>query len=175
MGVVAAPGSALGALHGLGTRATPRLASSLPGAPKPGPFSPPAPQSHLSPLRHTSLRERVAGSAGMAALARDIHAALSRQKLDHVWTDTHYVGLQYPDRCARRVGARRWGACGMGTLTAPTPQGSPQHPALGRCSREARGTAAAGGPGRLLSLQRRRQRHGERPGLALSRGAEGGG
>ncbi|CAK6444532.1 unnamed protein product [Pipistrellus nathusii] len=49
-------------------------------------------------IRHTSLRERVAGSAGMAALARDIHAALSRQKLDHVWTDTHYVGLQYPDR-----------------------------------------------------------------------------
>ncbi|XP_054570242.1 transferrin receptor protein 2 isoform X3 [Eptesicus fuscus] len=49
-------------------------------------------------IRQTSLRERVAGSAGMAALARDIHAALSRQKLDHVWTDTHYVGLQYPDR-----------------------------------------------------------------------------
>ncbi|XP_036266546.1 transferrin receptor protein 2 isoform X1 [Pipistrellus kuhlii] len=49
-------------------------------------------------IRHTSLRDRVAGSAGMAALARDIHAALSRQKLDHVWTDTHYVGLQYPDR-----------------------------------------------------------------------------
>ncbi|XP_006764752.1 PREDICTED: transferrin receptor protein 2 isoform X2 [Myotis davidii] len=49
-------------------------------------------------IRQTSLRDRVAGSAGMAALARDIHAALSRQKLDHVWTDTHYVGLQYPDR-----------------------------------------------------------------------------
>ncbi|XP_070267610.1 transferrin receptor protein 2 [Myotis yumanensis] len=51
-----------------------------------------------STIRQTSLRDRVAGSAGMAALARDIHAALSRQKLDHVWTDTHYVGLQYPDR-----------------------------------------------------------------------------
>ncbi|XP_054445771.1 transferrin receptor protein 2 isoform X4 [Pteronotus mesoamericanus] len=47
--------------------------------------------------RQTSLRERVAGSAAMAALAQDIRAALSRQKLDHVWTDTHYVGLQFPD------------------------------------------------------------------------------
>lgn len=76
----------------------PPLASWLPGAQKSGPCSPPGPQSPLSPPRQTSLRERVAGSAGMAALARDIHAALSRQKLDHVWTDTHYVGLQYPDR-----------------------------------------------------------------------------
>ncbi|XP_077852540.1 transferrin receptor protein 2 isoform X10 [Macaca mulatta] len=33
----------------------------------------------------------------MAALTQDIRAALSRQKLDHVWTDTHYVGLQFPD------------------------------------------------------------------------------
>ncbi|XP_008578935.1 PREDICTED: transferrin receptor protein 2 [Galeopterus variegatus] len=48
-------------------------------------------------IRQTSLRERVAGSAGMAALTQDISAALSRQKLDHVWTDTHYVGLQFPD------------------------------------------------------------------------------
>ncbi|KAG8523751.1 Transferrin receptor protein 2 [Galemys pyrenaicus] len=48
-------------------------------------------------IRQISLRERVAGSAGMASLARDIRAALSRQKLDHVWTDTHYVGLQFPD------------------------------------------------------------------------------
>nr|XP_045245499.1 transferrin receptor protein 2 isoform X4 [Macaca fascicularis] len=48
-------------------------------------------------IRQTSLRERVAGSAGMAALTQDIRAALSRQKLDHVWTDTHYVGLQFPD------------------------------------------------------------------------------
>ncbi|XP_010376029.2 transferrin receptor protein 2 isoform X2 [Rhinopithecus roxellana] len=48
-------------------------------------------------IRETSLRERVAGSAGMAALTQDIRAALSRQKLDHVWTDTHYVGLQFPD------------------------------------------------------------------------------
>uniref|UniRef100_G3R8Z9 Transferrin receptor protein 2 n=1 Tax=Gorilla gorilla gorilla TaxID=9595 RepID=G3R8Z9_GORGO len=43
-------------------------------------------------IRQTSLRERVAGSAGMAALTQDIRAALSRQKLDHVWTDTHYAG-----------------------------------------------------------------------------------
>ncbi|XP_054445770.1 transferrin receptor protein 2 isoform X3 [Pteronotus mesoamericanus] len=50
-----------------------------------------------STIRQTSLRERVAGSAAMAALAQDIRAALSRQKLDHVWTDTHYVGLQFPD------------------------------------------------------------------------------
>uniref|UniRef100_A0A2K6GD15 Transferrin receptor 2 n=1 Tax=Propithecus coquereli TaxID=379532 RepID=A0A2K6GD15_PROCO len=48
-------------------------------------------------IRQTSLRERVAGSAGMAALTQDIRAALSRQKLDHVWADTHYVGLQFPD------------------------------------------------------------------------------
>ncbi|XP_024427471.2 transferrin receptor protein 2 isoform X2 [Desmodus rotundus] len=49
-------------------------------------------------IRQTSLRERVAGSAGMAALAQDIRAEFSRQKMDHVWTDTHYVGLQFPDR-----------------------------------------------------------------------------
>lgn len=49
-------------------------------------------------IRQTSLRERVAGSAGMAALTQDVRAALLRQKLDHVWTDTHYVGLQFPDR-----------------------------------------------------------------------------
>ncbi|XP_019485418.1 PREDICTED: transferrin receptor protein 2 isoform X3 [Hipposideros armiger] len=49
-------------------------------------------------IRQTSLRKRVAGSAGMAALAQDLRAALLRQKLDHVWTDTHYVGLQFPNR-----------------------------------------------------------------------------
>ncbi|XP_050639638.1 transferrin receptor protein 2 isoform X2 [Macaca thibetana thibetana] len=55
-------------------------------------------EGHLEDtIRQTSLRERVAGSAGMAALTQDIRAALSRQKLDHVWTDTHYVGLQFPD------------------------------------------------------------------------------
>lgn len=71
---------------------------SPPGAQKSQPLSPPAPQSHhLSLLRQTSLRKRMAGSAGMAALAQDIRAALLRQKLDHVWTDTHYVGLQFPD------------------------------------------------------------------------------
>eukprot|EP00069_Balaena_mysticetus_P002834 bmy_16117T0 len=48
-------------------------------------------------IRQTSLRERVAGSAGMAALVRDLRAVLLRQKLDHVWMDTHYVGLQFPD------------------------------------------------------------------------------
>ncbi|XP_019608373.1 transferrin receptor protein 2 isoform X2 [Rhinolophus sinicus] len=48
-------------------------------------------------IRQTSLRKRMAGSAGMAALAQDVRAALLRQKLDHVWTDTHYVGLQFPD------------------------------------------------------------------------------
>lgn len=46
-----------------------------------------------------------------------------------------------------------------GTLTTLTPQGSPQHFALGRGAREA---AAAGGPRRLLPLQRHGQRHGER-------------
>ncbi|XP_045397417.1 transferrin receptor protein 2 isoform X1 [Lemur catta] len=55
-------------------------------------------EGHLEDyIRQTSLRERVAGSAGMAALTQDIHAAFSRQKLDHVWADTHYVGLQFPD------------------------------------------------------------------------------
>lgn len=39
----------------------------------------------------------MAGSAGMASLAQDILALLSSLKLDHVWTDTHYVGLQFPD------------------------------------------------------------------------------
>lgn len=48
-------------------------------------------------IRLTSLRERVAGSARMATLVQDILSTLSRQKLDHVWTDTHYVGLQFPD------------------------------------------------------------------------------
>ncbi|XP_049645254.1 transferrin receptor protein 2 [Suncus etruscus] len=48
-------------------------------------------------IRQTSQRSRVAGSAGMAALAHDIREELSRHKLDHVWTDTHYVGLQFPD------------------------------------------------------------------------------
>lgn len=33
----------------------------------------------------------------MATLVQDILSTLSRQKLDHVWTDTHYVGLQFPD------------------------------------------------------------------------------
>ncbi|XP_058141858.1 transferrin receptor protein 2 isoform X2 [Dasypus novemcinctus] len=56
-------------------------------------------EGHLEDtMRQTSLRERAAGSAGMAALAQDIRAAFSRQKLDHVWADTHYVGLQFPDR-----------------------------------------------------------------------------
>lgn len=53
--------------------------------------------SLISLLRLTSLRERVAGSAKMATLVQDILDKLSRQKLDHVWTDTHYVGLQFPD------------------------------------------------------------------------------
>ncbi|XP_004691941.1 PREDICTED: transferrin receptor protein 2 [Condylura cristata] len=48
-------------------------------------------------IRQISLRERAAGSGGMASLAQDIRTALSRQKLDHVWTDKHYVGLQFPD------------------------------------------------------------------------------
>ncbi|XP_055984391.1 transferrin receptor protein 2 [Sorex fumeus] len=48
-------------------------------------------------IRQNSRRARVAGSAGMATLAQDIREALSRHKLDHVWTDTHYVGLQFPD------------------------------------------------------------------------------
>uniref|UniRef100_A0A8C7A0C3 Transferrin receptor protein 2 n=1 Tax=Neovison vison TaxID=452646 RepID=A0A8C7A0C3_NEOVI len=47
-------------------------------------------------IRQISLRKRMAGSAGMAALAQDIRGALSSQKLDHVWMDTHYVGLQFP-------------------------------------------------------------------------------
>ena len=74
----------------------PRLLQE-PRSPGPSPL-PCTNQFHLSPLRQTSLRERVAGSAGMAALAQDIRAEFSRQKMDHVWTDTHYVGLQFPDR-----------------------------------------------------------------------------
>lgn len=45
----------------------------------------------------TTLRERVAGSTMMATLVKDILDMFSSQKLDHVWTDTHYVGLQFPD------------------------------------------------------------------------------
>nr|XP_045000016.1 transferrin receptor protein 2 [Jaculus jaculus] len=48
-------------------------------------------------IRQTSRRERVAGSPEMSAMAEDLLEGLSRQKLDHVWTDTHYVGLQFPD------------------------------------------------------------------------------
>lgn len=88
--------------HCPGPQATPRLwhQSLLPPSP-PG-FqkslnSSSTPQSHLFPLRQTSLRKRVAGSASMAALAQDIRVALLSQKLDHVWMDTHYVGLQFPD------------------------------------------------------------------------------
>ncbi|XP_053069459.1 transferrin receptor protein 2 isoform X3 [Acinonyx jubatus] len=55
-------------------------------------------EGHLEDtIRQISLRKRVAGSAGMAALAQDIRVALLGQKLDHVWMDTHYVGLQFPD------------------------------------------------------------------------------
>ncbi|XP_007954082.1 transferrin receptor protein 2 [Orycteropus afer afer] len=55
-------------------------------------------EGHLEDtIRQTSSRERTAGSAGMAALAQDVRSEFSRQKLDHVWTDTHYVGLQFPD------------------------------------------------------------------------------
>ncbi|OWK10907.1 TFR2 [Cervus elaphus hippelaphus] len=53
-------------------------------------------EGHLEDtIRQTSLRERVAGSAGMAALAQDIRAELLRQRLDHVWMDTHYGKLVY--------------------------------------------------------------------------------
>ncbi|XP_004705655.1 transferrin receptor protein 2 [Echinops telfairi] len=80
----------------------------------------PAPDSHQGPLywrdlqamflqflgeghvedtiRETSSRQRASGSAGMAALVQDLRTEFSRQRLDHVWTDTHYVGLQFPDR-----------------------------------------------------------------------------
>lgn len=75
----------------------PPLPPSPPGPQKSLPLSPPAPQSPLSLRRQTSLRERVAGSAGMAALVQDLRAVLLSQKLDHVWMDTHYVGLQFPD------------------------------------------------------------------------------
>lgn len=55
------------------------------------------PQCDPSLLRVTTLRERVAGSTMMATLVKDILDMFSSQKLDHVWTDTHYVGLQFPD------------------------------------------------------------------------------
>lgn len=57
----------------------------------------PSSQCHLSLLRLTSLRERMAGSARMATLVQDILDIFSSHKLNHVWTDTHYVGLQLPD------------------------------------------------------------------------------
>ncbi|XP_052610040.1 transferrin receptor protein 2 isoform X4 [Peromyscus californicus insignis] len=55
-------------------------------------------EGHLEDtIRVTTLRERVAGSTMMATLVKDILDMFSSQKLDHVWTDTHYVGLQFPD------------------------------------------------------------------------------
>ncbi|XP_006896525.1 PREDICTED: transferrin receptor protein 2 [Elephantulus edwardii] len=55
-------------------------------------------EGHLEHIiRQTSSQQRAAGSPGMAALAQDVRTEFSRQKLDHVWTDTHYVGLQFPD------------------------------------------------------------------------------
>lgn len=57
----------------------------------------PSSLSDLSLLRLTSLRERMAGSARMATLVQDILDIFSSHKLNHVWTDTHYVGLQLPD------------------------------------------------------------------------------
>lgn len=58
---------------------------------------PPSSQCDLSLLRLTSLRERMAGSARMATLVQDILDQFLSHKLNHVWTDTHYVGLQLPD------------------------------------------------------------------------------
>ncbi|XP_038624906.1 transferrin receptor protein 2 isoform X1 [Tachyglossus aculeatus] len=49
-------------------------------------------------IRSTSSRERTSGSAGMTALSHQIRNTFSQRKLDHVWMDTHYVGLQFPDR-----------------------------------------------------------------------------
>nr|XP_048289911.1 transferrin receptor protein 2 isoform X1 [Myodes glareolus]XP_048289912.1 transferrin receptor protein 2 isoform X1 [Myodes glareolus]XP_048289913.1 transferrin receptor protein 2 isoform X1 [Myodes glareolus]XP_048289914.1 transferrin receptor protein 2 isoform X1 [Myodes glareolus]XP_048289915.1 transferrin receptor protein 2 isoform X1 [Myodes glareolus]XP_048289917.1 transferrin receptor protein 2 isoform X1 [Myodes glareolus] len=55
-------------------------------------------EGHLEDtIRLTSLRERMAGSARMATLVQDILDIFSSHKLNHVWTDTHYVGLQLPD------------------------------------------------------------------------------
>lgn len=55
-------------------------------------------EGHLEDtIRLTSLRERMAGSARMATLVQDILDQFSSHKLNHVWTDTHYVGLQLPD------------------------------------------------------------------------------
>ncbi|KAM7331786.1 hypothetical protein ACRRTK_008494 [Alexandromys fortis] len=55
-------------------------------------------EGHLEDtIRLTSLRERMAGSARMATLVQDILDQFLSHKLNHVWTDTHYVGLQLPD------------------------------------------------------------------------------
>uniref|UniRef100_A0A8C0KP87 Transferrin receptor protein 2 n=1 Tax=Canis lupus dingo TaxID=286419 RepID=A0A8C0KP87_CANLU len=70
-------------------------------------------------IRQTSLRKRMAGSAGMAALAQDIREALSSQKLDHVWMDTHYVGLQFPDPA--HPNTLHWIGAAAGTLGEPLP------------------------------------------------------
>ncbi|XP_074081434.1 transferrin receptor protein 2 isoform X3 [Macrotis lagotis] len=50
-----------------------------------------------SSIRTISLLERSSGSPGMTTLSRQIRDMFSQQKLDHVWMDTHYVGLQFPD------------------------------------------------------------------------------
>ncbi|XP_027700085.1 transferrin receptor protein 2 isoform X1 [Vombatus ursinus] len=50
-----------------------------------------------SSIRTISLLERSSGSPGMTTLSHQIRDMFSQQKLDHVWMDTHYVGLQFPD------------------------------------------------------------------------------
>ncbi|KAM9001725.1 transferrin receptor protein 2 isoform X1 [Sarcophilus harrisii] len=48
-------------------------------------------------IRSISLMDRFSGSPGMTTLSHQIRDMFSQQKLDHVWMDTHYVGLQFPD------------------------------------------------------------------------------
>ncbi|XP_001371634.2 transferrin receptor protein 2 isoform X1 [Monodelphis domestica] len=55
-------------------------------------------EEHLkSSIRTISLLERSSGSPGMTTLSYQIRDMFYQQKLDHVWIDTHYVGLQFPD------------------------------------------------------------------------------
>lgn len=49
-------------------------------------------------IRWMSRKSHPSGSDEIKELAQDILQDFKQYRLDHIWTDTHYVGLQFPDR-----------------------------------------------------------------------------
>ncbi|XP_029436097.1 transferrin receptor protein 2 isoform X2 [Rhinatrema bivittatum] len=49
-------------------------------------------------IKRVSRVHHPAGSDEMTLMAHEIMAYFSKYKLDHTWADTHYVGLQFPNR-----------------------------------------------------------------------------